>query len=218
MKEQKTTIDLNLFEENNPFFGQTLLRDVLLPNLLGTETNEILYWAGKEIARQYPLRSIEDITLFFERAGFGKLILDKRDYQTIVYQLTGTHIESRINSVGNLTFNLEAGFLAEQIQQQESKYTEAFYEINTKILTVTITLKQDEKDSEPIEQTDEFFTLNKQNEEPNLVDVAEKMDEDKLDILDDILLTVDKSKDVQLNEKASIFDKLPSRSSKHTKK
>ncbi len=218
MKEQKTTIDLNLFEESSPFFGQSLLRDVLLPNLLGSETNEILYWAGKEIARQYPLKTIEDTTLFFERAGFGNLMLDKRDHQTIVYLLTGTSVESRIKAVENLTFNLEAGFLAEQIQQQEGHYTEAFYEVNTKKLTVTITLKKDAKDSEPIEQINEFFTLTKLNNESDLIDIPEKTSEDQPDRLDKPMPTVEETKDLQLNEKSSIFDKLPSRSSKHTKK
>lgn len=218
MKEQKTTIDLNLFEENSPFFGQSLLRDVLLPNLLGNETNEILYWAGKEIARQYPLRAIADTTLFFERAGFGNLVLDKRDHQTIVYLLTGTSVESRIKAVENLTFNLEAGFLAEQIQQQEGHYTEAFYEVDTKKLTVTITLKKDAKDSEPIGQANEFFTLTRLNKEPILNNIPEKMNEDQPDRLDEPMPIIEETKDLQLKERSSIFDKLPSRSSKHAKK
>jgi hypothetical protein len=164
MAKQKTTIDLNLFEENSPFFGQTLLRDVLIPNLLGNETNEILYWAGKELARQYPLSSIEDTILFFEKAHFGTLVLNKRTNHSLIYRLIGAHVEKRIKNVKNVSFNLEAGFLAEQIQQQEMNYTEAFYEMDTRKRVVTITLKQDTKDLELIEQADVFFTLTKKDE------------------------------------------------------
>ncbi|WP_051912520.1 YslB family protein [Carnobacterium funditum] len=218
MNEQKTTIDLNLFEENSPFFGQTLLRDVLIPNLLRNETNEILYWAGKEIARQYPLCSIQDIILFFEKAGFGTLMLDKRDHHAIVYRLTGSFVESRIKAVKTLSFNLEAGFLAEQIQQQESNYTEAFYELDTKNLSVLLILKQDAKDSEPIEQNNAFFTLNKKNKEPDSLDFPGKIAKEKLNVLADTLPTIDKSEDIQLENKTAVFDELPSRSSKHNKK
>ncbi|SEK88772.1 Protein of unknown function [Carnobacterium iners] len=164
MTKQKTTIDLNIFEENSPLLGQTLLRDVLIPNLLGNETNEILYWAGKELARQYPLSCIEDTILFFEKASFGTLVLSKHSDHNIIYRLIGAHVEKRIKNVESVSFNLEAGFLAEQIQQQEMKYTEAFFEIDTRKRTVTITLKQDTKDLEPIEQANPFFTLTRKDD------------------------------------------------------
>ena len=159
MKEQKPMTDLNLIKETWPLFGQTLLRDILIPNLLGNETNEILYWAGKEIARQYPLSSIEETILFFERAGFGNLELQKRDKQILVYRLTGALVESRLNVAKDPSFNLEAGFLAEQIQQQESIYTEAVFEIQLKKEIVLITLKQDTKDSELLEKSESYFSL-----------------------------------------------------------
>ncbi|MGB3160842.1 MAG: YslB family protein [Carnobacterium sp.] len=215
MNEQKPSIDLNLFKGNSPFLGQSLLRDVLIPNLLGNETNEILYWAGKEIARQYPLSSDEDTILFFERVGFGDLTLKVRNQHSIVFQLAGTCVESRIKAVNNLSFNLESGFLAEQIQQQESNYTEAFYQIDQKNLTVAITLKQDAKDLEPIASINHFFTLDELSEEkdiPNLF--GNEIDQASTKLVIDN----DKIQDNKINDKKSIFEKLPSRSSRHTKK
>lgn len=213
MNEKKSNIDLNLVDEISPFFGQTLVRDVLIPNLLGSQTNEILYWAGKEMARQYPLCSIEDTILFFERAGFGNLELQKRDKHTIVYRLTGTFVESRLNVVDDLSFNLETGFLAEQIQQQESIYTEAFYELQPKKQAVTITLKQDTKEMESLEQIQSFYSLTKPNEALESVIISEGpvKESESTEVKEEL-------KDSRLDETISIFDQLPSRTSKHLKK
>lgn len=214
--------DLNLIKETCPFFGQTLLRDILIPNLLGNENNEILYWAGKEIARQYPLSSIEETILFFERAGFGFLELQKRDNHTLIYRLSGTLVESRLNVVKDPSFNLEAGFLAEQIQQQENIYTEAIFEIQLKKETILITLKQDTKDSEPLENSESYFTLTRPDKDLEISPLSEKVTEENEEILNNTLvaeveLTNGLKKD-DSSEGRSIFDQLPSRSAKHLKK
>jgi len=41
------------------------------------------------------------------------------------FELTGELIRNRIQRTTNLTFQLEAGFLAEQIQQQKKVFAEA---------------------------------------------------------------------------------------------
>ena len=38
-------------------FGHELIRNDLLHELLGKDAPEILYWAGKKLARQYPLET-----------------------------------------------------------------------------------------------------------------------------------------------------------------
>ena len=43
------------------------LRDVILPAILGKETDEMLYWIGKDIARQFPVGSLEDLQLITKR-------------------------------------------------------------------------------------------------------------------------------------------------------
>lgn len=40
-----------------PSFGLDLLRDYLIPELLGDEAPHIMYWAGKDLARKFPLDS-----------------------------------------------------------------------------------------------------------------------------------------------------------------
>ena len=46
---------------DNEHFSYLLIRDYLLGNILGEHTDEILYWAGKDLARQFPLKSQEDL-------------------------------------------------------------------------------------------------------------------------------------------------------------
>ena len=38
-----------------PIFGYELMRDFLLPTILGKHEKDILYWAGKDLARKFPL-------------------------------------------------------------------------------------------------------------------------------------------------------------------
>ncbi|EMG27494.1 hypothetical protein LFLEISCH_10664 [Listeria fleischmannii subsp. fleischmannii LU2006-1] len=51
-----------------PSFGLEILRDYLIPELLGEEAPHILYWAGKDLARKFPLESLEEINSFFKRS------------------------------------------------------------------------------------------------------------------------------------------------------
>lgn len=54
-------------------FGYNLLRETLIPELLGSEESDILYWGGKRIARKYPAADIDEMIHFFQEAGWGHL-------------------------------------------------------------------------------------------------------------------------------------------------
>jgi hypothetical protein len=45
------------------------MRDVILPAILGKETDGILYWIGKDLAREYPVASLEDLIVLTEQLG-----------------------------------------------------------------------------------------------------------------------------------------------------
>ena len=107
-------------------FSSELLRDALLPELLGKENN-ILYWSGKRLARIFPLAKDEDLPIFFEQAEWRMQLNPKAD------------------------FLLEAGFLAETIQLQLGFVTEAIIEKQTSN-TVTFLIQVDSKD--PIDFAD----------------------------------------------------------------
>ena len=73
MSESTVILDQDTTSETVPVFGYELLRETLLPEILGEETPKILYWAGKHIARKYPLDSISDIIRFFPASGLGRV-------------------------------------------------------------------------------------------------------------------------------------------------
>ena len=55
---------------NNPSnsissFGYELIRDHVLSSILGKHEDDILYWAGKELARKFACKSQEEIIAFF---------------------------------------------------------------------------------------------------------------------------------------------------------
>lgn len=130
-----------------PSFGYELIRDHVLSNILGKHENDILYWAGKELARKFPLFSMTEAPTFFNEAGWGDLSLEKESKDEAIYTL---HFENQEMDIENRCFRLEAGFLAAQKQHNIGYLTECYNEINKKHDTITFTLKWDLK--EPIEK------------------------------------------------------------------
>jgi hypothetical protein len=130
-----------------PLFGYELMRDILLPEILGKHTTDILYWGGKGLARKFPLVSLEEMEAFFLEAGWGKLSLadDKKDEQ--IYTLSGPWVERRLGLKTDISFKMEAGFLAEQVQNQKKVVTEAAEEIHKRSKTVKIIVRSDLKDT-----------------------------------------------------------------------
>lgn len=115
-------------EEN---FGIKLLRDMLLPDILGQD-NEILYWAGKHLARKQQISSLEILPYFFAKACFGELILTKQRKSSYVFKLKGPIVASRYKQEKDPEFKLEAGFLAATIERLSGFLTEAIIEKQSK--------------------------------------------------------------------------------------
>lgn len=123
-KNRNTLID-------SQHFPYILIRDFLLSNILGEDTDEILYWSGKELARQFPLAEKKDIVESFSHCGFGELVALKKNKNRQIFQLRGELIETRLlNEVAS--FQLEAGFLAEQVTRLSELPCETKVEIMSK--------------------------------------------------------------------------------------
>ncbi|CAK8054246.1 YslB family protein [Eupransor demetentiae] len=133
---------LNSPEEVNSF-ALHLLRDQLLPNLLQQDYSNIAYWAGKELARQFPLDTIEDITLFFRTAGFGDLALSSQNKDQQTWRLRGSITRERIDQNPRADFGLETGFLAQQLESQTGAVAEGSYRIVGKHRGVVIPILTD---------------------------------------------------------------------------
>jgi len=127
-------------------FGYELIRNDLLNDLLGKEQNDILYWAGKMIARKYPLATFEEIIDFFEKAGWGSLTVEDETKQEVHLTLTSELITYRNQQKHTVSYQLEAGFLAMQIEQQIDVIAETYEEPSRKGDKVKFIVKWDLKD------------------------------------------------------------------------
>ncbi|MDN7240310.1 YslB family protein [Planococcus sp. N028] len=117
-------------------FGYELIRDHVLADILGAHETEILYWAGKSLARKFPLYTLDEAPDFFQQAHFGELTLEKASKDETVFSLKPAKMENRC-------FKLEAGFLAQQKQKIDGCLTEAYEEVYQKKNLIRITLKTD---------------------------------------------------------------------------
>jgi predicted hydrocarbon binding protein len=132
--------------ETVPAFGYELIREVLLPEILGNDTPEILYWAGKRLARRFPLNSLDDMSDFFSQAGWGNLKIVNEAKNELQFELSSSLITQRIQSKEKHHFQLEAGFLAEQLEMQKQMVCEAFEHPRKRASKVHFTVKWDKKD------------------------------------------------------------------------
>jgi len=126
-----------------PAFGYELFRDHLLPAILGKHQDDVLYWAGKDLARKFPCTDNQLIISFFEDAGWGKLTLEKEEKDGYIFHLTN---DDDLLNISNRTFRLEAGFIAEQLQIFKGYLTECYDEKKEKQCLVEFHVKWDPKE------------------------------------------------------------------------
>lgn len=126
-----------------PSFGYEIIRDYLLPSILGKHEKDVLYWAGKDLARKFPCTDIQLIISFFQDAGWGVLTLEKEEKDGYIFHLTN---DADLLKVEERSFRLEAGFIAQQIQALQGCLTECFDEKREKQQQVIFTLKWDQKE------------------------------------------------------------------------
>ena len=126
-----------------PSFGYELIRDHVLSSILGKHEDDILYWAGKELGRKFPMFTMEEAISFFQEAGWGLLTLERLTKDEAFYVLTGERDSLQME---HRCFRLEAGFLAQQQQKLSGYMTECFEEKSIKTNTVQFHVKWDLKE------------------------------------------------------------------------
>jgi predicted hydrocarbon binding protein len=127
-------------------FAIELIREVLLPDILGKDTPEILYWAGKRLARKFPLHDLDEVFQFFVRAGWGILTTKTEKKDEMEFELESPLMVSRVKSKAEHFFQLEAGFLAQQIEIQKEVIAETFEHPVKHNKNVLFTVKWDKQD------------------------------------------------------------------------
>lgn len=133
--------------ENSSQSAVLLLRDQLLPNLFREDEGDILYWAGKELARDYTLPSLEELSSLMSSLSFGKLTLKEEKKRSYLFHLHGEIVHERLKANSKADFSLETGFIAQAVQTLSDHYTEGSYTVNLKERLVRIQLETDPKES-----------------------------------------------------------------------
>lgn len=127
-------------------FGYDLIREFLLQELLGKDAPELLYWAGKRLARKFPLFTAEEIVEFFQKASWGFLTIRNETKHEILFELESDLINERLKMNPSSFFQLEAGFIAQQMELQKKVVVEAFEHPRKSKGKVQFTVKWDSKD------------------------------------------------------------------------
>lgn len=105
--------------------GQELIRDDLLPSILGSDNHDISYWAGKHLARNHRLATYDDLIAFFDQFKLGKLNLLKKSGQQLNWELSGPIVKNRLDLFDDPDFYLETGFIAQSCQYILNQVAEA---------------------------------------------------------------------------------------------
>lgn len=145
MSKKNAKPEMNEWQDTYvPAFGYELLRDVVIPELLGAEEYPVLYWAGRNLARKYPVYSIETLSEFFEHAGWGTLSVHKHRKHQVVFCLQPEYTKAHLPADKERCFAMETGFIAQQIQYLQEHPADAYEKI--KKGQVIITAQWDAKD------------------------------------------------------------------------
>src|SRR5699024_11832323 len=88
---------------------------------------------GKNLARKFEFETLEDIYYFFQQIGWGNLELVKERRRELIFHLLSDSVVHRLQAPFEADFRLEAGFLAEAIQQLEETECECIEDINHRI-------------------------------------------------------------------------------------
>lgn len=134
MSKKQETMPITFLDElHTSGAGYDIIRYLGLPELLGPESDTLLYFMGRNIARKLNIQEISDIIYAFDKLGWGKLELIKEKKKELLFQLMADSIVYRLNAPFETEFRLEAGFLAESIFLINERSCECSEEINKRI-------------------------------------------------------------------------------------
>ncbi|HLQ96691.1 MAG TPA: DUF2507 domain-containing protein [Pseudogracilibacillus sp.] len=120
--------------------GQDVLRYIGLPTLLGEEKDTILYFFGRNLARQFEIDEVEDMYYIFQKLKWGNLEVVKEKRNRVTLYLMADEVVQRIESSIDAEFRIEAGFIAEVFQKIFQRGTECIEELNKKLYRVEFTV------------------------------------------------------------------------------
>lgn len=140
MMENKM-ISLDTIDElSSKTIGHDILRYVSLPQFLGHEKDTLLYFIGRNLARNIHIQTIEDLIYVFKKFDWGNLEVVKEKANTITFHLMADEVVHRLRSPFETDFRLEAGFIAEAIQKINGRPCECMEKINERLYRIQFTI------------------------------------------------------------------------------
>jgi hypothetical protein len=118
--------------------GYDLLRYIGLPDMLGKDKDLILYVLGKNLAAKSDWVNQEEVIEFFRHVGWGELVLVKEKRRGYIFELNGDVVLARLETIEDIEFRLEAGFLAYVMEQLTGKLCECIAEIKKDTVTFQV--------------------------------------------------------------------------------
>lgn len=139
MSKESKTLSVSLLDDlHTSGAGYDILRYISLPELFGTEADTLLYFMGRNLARKFDLKTLEDVYYTYDKLGWGRLELVKDKNKSLTFHLMDDAIVHRLKAPIGTDFRLEAGFLAEAILLIKDKESECIEKINHKIHLVEL--------------------------------------------------------------------------------
>lgn len=139
MSEEKLSVSV-LKNIHTSGAGYDVLRYIGLTDLLGPEKNTLIYFMGKNLARKFEIKTLGDVIFFFEQMGWGKLELIKEKRNRILFSLLADSVAQRLHAKIKTDFLMEAGFLAEAMQQLKEIECECTVKTHDRIGKVEFTV------------------------------------------------------------------------------
>lgn len=134
---QKSKLPITLLDDFHPTStGHDILRYLVLPDLLGYNSETLLYFSGRKLARKIEINDINDIYYFFQKINWGNLELVKEKKNELSLLLMSDEIVQRLKSELLTEFNLEAGFLSEAMELVTGRPSECEVNINKRLFQV----------------------------------------------------------------------------------
>ncbi|PAV27638.1 hypothetical protein CIL05_20975 [Virgibacillus profundi] len=141
MSKKHTLLPISMLDElHTTGSGYDVLRYISLPELLGTQSDPLLYFMGRNLARKLEIKAMEDLYFIYEKLGWGQLELVKEKKKELVFHLMADSVAERLQASFHTEFRLEAGFLAEAVHMIKEIDCECTEEINKKIHQVEFTV------------------------------------------------------------------------------
>lgn len=141
MPEKQKTLSTSMLEQlHTSGAGYDILRYVSLPNLLGDESDALLYFMGKNLARSFDINCLEDVYEIADKLGWGRLELVKEKKNSMTFCLMADAVVYRLKAPVPVDFRLEAGFISEAVQMINGTECECSEKVNKRIHQVEFTV------------------------------------------------------------------------------